>query len=102
MRYHTATRQGVRVCIERTPVRRPRLIGDEERQSCAELLAVHHARGRLSPEEFEERLGLPTPRRPADIGGGTIRTPTLCFLISHAPVDLGGQRCPAACCSRGS
>ncbi|MBE1605024.1 DUF1707 domain-containing protein [Actinopolymorpha pittospori] len=55
--------------IEHTPVRRPPLIGDEERQSCAELLAAHHAPGRLDPEEFEERLGLAlTARTAGDLG----------------------------------
>ncbi|MFD2082589.1 protein of unknown function [Actinopolymorpha cephalotaxi] len=35
-----------------------RRIGDEERHICADLLADHHAHGRLTQEEFEERLGV--------------------------------------------
>lgn len=32
-------------------------IGDEERHAVADLLAEHHAHGRLTQEEFDERLG---------------------------------------------
>jgi hypothetical protein len=48
---------GVAVSVQPGP-RRPRRIGDEERRTCAEQLATHYAAGRLSPEEFEERLGI--------------------------------------------
>ncbi|GAB2591001.1 DUF1707 SHOCT-like domain-containing protein [Microlunatus antarcticus] len=36
---------------------RPQRIGDAERDSAAELLREHMAQGRLSPEEFDERIG---------------------------------------------
>ncbi|MBM7790987.1 DUF1707 SHOCT-like domain-containing protein [Tenggerimyces flavus] len=32
-------------------------VGDQERQRAAEIVADQHAQGRLSPEEFETRLG---------------------------------------------
>ncbi|GAA2757391.1 hypothetical protein GCM10009872_27510 [Actinopolymorpha rutila] len=44
--------------VQRDPIHRPLRVGDEERHACAEQLATHHARGRLSAEEFEERLGI--------------------------------------------
>lgn len=34
-----------------------RRVGDEERHKTAELLSEHHAHGRLTQEEFEDRLG---------------------------------------------
>lgn len=42
-----------------TPVAplRAQRVGDEDRQRAAEILADQHSRGRLSPEEFETRLG---------------------------------------------
>jgi uncharacterized membrane protein len=47
------------VDVSGTPVAplRAQRVGDEERQRAAEILADQHARGRLSPEEFETRLG---------------------------------------------
>jgi Domain of unknown function (DUF1707) len=47
------------------PARTPRRVGDEERHACVELLTTHHAHGRLSQDEFEERLGLALTARTA-------------------------------------
>ncbi|MFD2077744.1 DUF1707 SHOCT-like domain-containing protein [Actinopolymorpha cephalotaxi] len=44
--------------VQPEPAHRPRRVGDEERHMCADQLAAHHAKGRLSAEEFEERLGI--------------------------------------------
>lgn len=44
------------VDVSGTPLAAQR-VGDQERQRTAEILADHHAQGRLSPEEFETRLG---------------------------------------------
>lgn len=49
---------GVAVSVQPGPTHMPRRVGDEERHTCADQLAVHHAAGRLSTEEFEERLGI--------------------------------------------
>jgi Domain of unknown function (DUF1707) len=57
------------VTIRRTGGLAQRRIGDEERQDCADLLAEHHAHGRLSQEEFEERLGVAlTAQTARDLG----------------------------------
>lgn len=59
---------GVAVSIQPGP-RRPRRIGDDERRTCAEQLGTHYAAGRLSPEEFEERLGIAlTAQTAAELG----------------------------------
>lgn len=49
---------GAAVSVEPGRTWRPSRIGDEERHKCADLLADHHAHGRLSQEEFEERLAV--------------------------------------------
>ncbi|GAA5011867.1 DUF1707 SHOCT-like domain-containing protein [Actinopolymorpha pittospori] len=44
-------------------------VGDEERHHCAELLREHYAYGRLTEDEFTERLGAAlTARRTGDLG----------------------------------
>jgi Domain of unknown function (DUF1707) len=44
-------------------------VGDEERHKVAEILSDHHAHGRLSKEEFEERLGAAlTAQTTAELG----------------------------------
>ncbi|MGW5361383.1 DUF1707 SHOCT-like domain-containing protein [Actinopolymorpha pittospori] len=54
-------------------------VGDEERHHCAELLREHYAHGRLTEDEFTERLGAAlTARRTGDLGR------LLADLPSHA------------------
>lgn len=44
-------------------------VGDEERHKVAEILADHHAHGRLAQEEFEDRLGAAlTAQTTAELG----------------------------------
>jgi hypothetical protein len=44
-------------------------VGDEERHKTAEILSDHHAHGRLSQEEFEDRLGAAlTAQTTAELG----------------------------------
>jgi uncharacterized protein DUF1707 len=44
-------------------------VGDEERNHCAELLREHYSHGRLTEDEFTERLGAAlTARRTGDLG----------------------------------
>ncbi len=63
--------------IERVSGLPPRRIGDEERQACADLLAEHHARGRLSQDEFEERLGVAlTAQTARDLGRVLVDLPS--------------------------
>ena len=46
-----------------------RRVGDEERHKTAELLSEHHAHGRLTQEEFEDRLGAAlTAQTTAELG----------------------------------
>jgi hypothetical protein len=60
---------GVQVSVTSGSARKPRRVGDEERHACAEQLALHHAQGRLTQEEFEERLGLAlTAKTAGDLG----------------------------------
>jgi hypothetical protein len=44
-------------------------VGDEERHKAAEILSDHHAHGRLTQEEFEDRLGAAlTAQTTAELG----------------------------------
>ncbi|GAB3422109.1 DUF1707 SHOCT-like domain-containing protein [Flindersiella endophytica] len=44
-------------------------VGDEERHKTAEILSEHHAHGRLTQEEFEDRLGAAlTAQTTAELG----------------------------------
>ena len=46
-----------------------RRVGDDERNACADLLAMHRARGRLTQEDFEERLAVAlTAQHTGEIG----------------------------------
>ncbi len=60
---------GAAVSVEPGRTWRPSRIGDEERHKCADLLTDHHAHGRLSQEEFEERLAVAlTAQTPGELG----------------------------------
>jgi hypothetical protein len=46
-----------------------RRVGDDERNACADLLAMHRARGRLTQEDFEERVAVAlTAQHTGEIG----------------------------------
>jgi hypothetical protein len=56
-------------------------VGDEERHHCAELLREHYVHGRLTEDEFTERLGAAlTARRTGDLGR----------LLTDLPSNAGG------------